>query len=182
MRVLNNARNLRNGFIDMTEENINELLQACGDGKLDEAVRILSLGTSPDATNAVGYTPLMSASRSYRVEVVEELLKRNADPNMAANDGLTALHCAVGSVPSQPDRQARCVQILLNAGAEPSPTTDTGLTPLMNAAWFGCVEATKVILASAVDVSLKDKQKRSAYDLAKDRKHNQIIKMIEAAM
>ena len=136
----------------------------------------------PDATNAIGYTPLMSASRSYRVEVVEELLKRNADPNMAANDGLTALHCAVASVPSQPDRQARCVEILLDAGAEPSPATDTGLTPLMNAAWFGCVEATEIMLTHVADVNAKDKQGRSAFDLAKDRKHDQITKMIEAAM
>ena len=165
----------------MVDENVNVLLQACGIGNLDEVVRLLLEGASPDASNAIGYTPLMSACSSHRVEVIEELLKREADPNRATDDGLTTLHYAVGSTPSQPDRQAKCVQLLLTAGAEPDCATDTGMTPLMNAAWFGCVDAAQVLLSHPVDVSKTDNQGRAAYEFAKSRKHVQIATMIETA-
>ncbi len=160
-------------------EMIDELLQACGKGELDEVNRILDSGVSPSSANRIGYTPLMSAASSYRVEVLKVLLARGADPNSRTSDGLSALHCAVGSTPSQPGRQAECVKILLSSGCSPNVYTDTGLTPLMNAAWFGCHDAVKLLLANKADTSVKDNMGRTARDLALAKKRTEILRLLD---
>jgi len=160
-------------------EMIDELLQACGKGELDEVNRILDSGVSPNSANKIGYTPLMSAASSYRVEVLKLLLARGADPNARASDGLSALHCAVGSTPSQPAQQAECVKLLLNSGGLPNVSDDTGLTPLMDAAWFGCHDATEVLLANKADASLIDKKGRTARDLAVAKNRIEILRLLD---
>lgn len=159
-------------------EMIDELLQACGKGELDEVSRLLDSGVSPSSANKIGYTPLMSAASSYRVEVLKLLLARGADPNSRTADGLSALHCAVGSTPSQPARQAECVRTLLSSGSSPNVCTDTGLTPLMNAAWFGCHDAAKVLLANKADESLKDNMGRTARDLALAKNRTEVLRLL----
>jgi ankyrin repeat protein len=44
-----------------------------------------------------GATALMLAAQHGNFKVVEELLKRGANPNLAANDHTTALHLAIHS-------------------------------------------------------------------------------------
>ena len=158
----------------------NSILQAAGNGYLDEVEALLAAGVSANICNHLGYTPLMSAARSYRVEIVEVLLDSGADPNIQCSDGVSALHCAVGETPTDAERQAECVRLILSAGANPDVMTDTGLTPLMNASWFGCNLAVGELLKSGANVDVEDKQGRTAADLARARGNHSIAEVLEA--
>ena len=49
--------------------------------------------------------------------------------------------------------------------------TATGITPLMNAAWFGCELSLLALLERGADTSLRDGEGRTALDMAKERGH-----------
>lgn len=76
--------------------------------------KIIESGACLDIQNSVGKTALIYASRhAYNINVVDNLLKFNADVNIEHNDGLTAL---IGAVCSG------CIQIaelLIKNGANP---------------------------------------------------------------
>ena len=123
-----------------------ELLYAAGRGDLTAVRELIADGVSVNAANHVGGTVLMSACASYRSEVVEFLLQAGADVNMPTKDGQTALHVAVGSSPSLPEKQRECVRLLLKQGAQVDALDKSGGTPLMDAAWFGCLPSVLELL------------------------------------
>ena len=61
--------------------------------------------------NCAGETPLIHAARQGRLETVEYLLGRGADPSVASNMGATALHHAagIGNDDAVPNGCALCV-------------------------------------------------------------------------
>src|SRR5258708_40357716 len=95
-----------------------ELLYAAGQGELIAVRELIAKSVSVNASNHFGGTALMSACASYRSEIVEFLLQAGADVNLRTKDGQTALHTAVGSSPSLPEKQRDCVRLLLNHGAQ----------------------------------------------------------------
>ena len=159
-------------------KDVSKLLQAAGHGKLDLVRDLLTQGWPVNTTNHVGCTALMSASASYRADVVSFLLRSGADVAVRTTDGQTALHTAVGSSPSLPDKQQECVRILLEHGAEIDAQDKNGVTPLMNAAWFGCTLAVSELLRHGASVSLHDKQGRTAEDLARIKNQLEIIPIL----
>ncbi len=162
----------------MTEASIDELLRAAGAGELDPVRRLIATGADVNAANEIGYTPLMSAARSYRTAVVRLLLEQGANPNAVCSDGITALHAAVGETPSLSEAQVECVRYLVEAGADVDARTNAGLTPLMNAVWFGCTQSVAELLAAGASLLTRDHQGRTAEDLAKARKREEILKLI----
>lgn len=163
------------------KNNIKEMLYAAGRGELVAVQGILSSGVPVNATNQVGGTALMAACASYRVEVVDYLLRAGADPNIRTKEGQTALHTAVGSSPSMPDRQRDCVRLLLNHGADINAQDRCGITPLMNAAWFGCTPSVTELLNAGATAELKDLQGRTAKDMAVLKKRSDILGLLGAA-
>ncbi|MCA8968344.1 MAG: ankyrin repeat domain-containing protein [Planctomycetes bacterium] len=157
-------------------------LQAAGSGDLDAVQSLLAAGLDVDACNAIGYTPLMSAARSYRVEIVQLLLAAGADPNRRFEDDNSVLHAATLETPSQPDRQATCVRLLLEAGADADVPNTAGITPLMQAAWFGCEPAVAELLDHGADPHAVDTTGRTAQDIARARGHAAIADLLASAM
>jgi ankyrin repeat protein len=153
---------------------VEKLLQAAGRGDLERLRAALDEGIGVNDTNDIGYTALMSAARSYRVEIVSLLIELGADVNAITSDGQSVLHAAVGETPSQPEQQAACVKMLLDAGAKGDVVTPSGHTPLMQAAWFGCIDAAMVFLNANVRQDLRDTQCRTAKDIAIHRGHESI--------
>lgn len=72
-----------------TWDHMTPLMRACSSGHLPVALALLDAGSSVHAysmgSGQDGLTPLMLAARVGAIEIVEELLKRGADPN--ARDG-----------------------------------------------------------------------------------------------
>lgn len=158
---------------------IDKLLQAAGNGDSARLRAALDDGICVNDANHLGYTALMSAARSYRVELVSILIELGADVNAITSDGQSVLHAAVGETPSQPDRQAACVKMLLDAGAKGDVATPLGITPLMQAAWFGCIDAAKVFMNAKVRQDLRDSQGKSAKDIATQRGHESIARLLD---
>ncbi len=162
----------------MGNNRTDDLLQAAGRGVLEKVQTILDSGTDVNASNEVGYTALMSAARSYRSSVLSFLLFRGADPRQVCSAGGTALHAAVGETPSQPEVQVECIKLLIEAGAEVEAQTNTGTTPLMNAAWFGCSRSVEALLSAGASIAKKDKEGISAEDLAWARGHDAVLELL----
>jgi ankyrin repeat protein len=155
-----------------------ELLYAAGRGDLTSVRELIAKGVSVNAANHVGGTALMSACASYRSEIVEFLLQAGADVNFRTNDGRTALHTAVGSSPSLPEKQKDCVRLLLNHSVQIDAQDNSGLTPLMNAAWFGCLLSALELLKAGASLKLKDSKGRTAKDFASLKKRDGILEAI----
>jgi len=166
------------GIDTVAKDKIDKLLEAAYGGHLGEVEKLLSSGVPVDLANDIGNTALMSAVRSYRVEMAVLLIEHGADVNALTSDGQSVLHSAVGGTPSQPGRQAACVEMLLGAGADANAVTPLGHSPLMQAAWFGCSDAVKAFLAHGVDQSLVDTQGRNAEEIARARGHEEIVRLL----
>jgi len=147
-------------------------------GYADRVQQIIEDGVDINATNKIGYSALMSAARSYRLKIVSWLISRGTKVNAITSDGRSVLHCAIGDTPSQPARQGECVDLLLRAGADANVVTPNGHSPLMQAAWFGCPDAAKALLAHGADKQLIDSQGRTAENIGNERGHLEVVRML----
>ena len=68
--------------------------------------------------------------------------------------------------------------MLLNHGAQIDAQDNSGVTPLMNAAWFGFLLSVSELLKAGAKLNLKDAQGRAAIDLARLKKMDEIVEAI----
>jgi ankyrin repeat protein len=134
--------------------------------------------------NEPGYTPLHVASREGHEAAIRVLIDSGSDVNAVGKpgedgpiaDGRTPLHLAVLN------GKSKAAKLLLEKGADPNPADKLGkLTPLHYAAWSGDVELVRVLLAGKGDREAEDEGGRTPLDLAKQRKHSEVVKMLEGA-
>ena len=141
--------------------------------------RFLDDGFPPNAGNEVGYTALMGAARGASLDVIRLILSRGGGAAIADKRAYTALHWAVAQPPGDSSSQLSCVCALIDAGADPNARNDEAITPLMNAAWFGCRDCVKELLRRGADSSVRDTKGRSALDLAAERGHKDIEDLLK---
>jgi hypothetical protein len=111
---------------------------ACSYDRLS-ASELVAAGADVRARNRRGAEPLHAAvtgapgsidwNPARQVEVITFLIGVGADPNARAAGGVTPLHRAVRN------RCSAAVRALLEAGADPHCTNDSGSTALMLAGW-----------------------------------------------
>jgi ankyrin repeat protein len=89
---------------------------ACHNGRLGAAQQLVNAGISVDHFDEFGGTPLMRAAAGDRADVVEWLLQNGANPHTRETKelGHTALELGMSN--------ARVAELLLNSGAEWTPT------------------------------------------------------------
>uniref|UniRef100_A0A674ASL5 Ankyrin 1 n=1 Tax=Salmo trutta TaxID=8032 RepID=A0A674ASL5_SALTR len=87
-----------------------------------------------------GFTPLHVACKYGKVDVVELLLERGANPNAAGKNGLTPLHVAVHH------NNLDVVKLLVSKGGNAHSTARNGYTPLHIAAKQNQMEAAGCLL------------------------------------
>lgn len=88
----------------------------------------LAAGTSPDAVDADGHTPLWLAVKRGHQEVVESLLEAGANPDLPAPNGFFPLHRSAS------EGFQGITEALLRAGANVDAEHEgTGVTPLFTA-------------------------------------------------
>jgi len=158
-------------------------IRAAHRGDVTAVQRFLDDGFPPNAGNEVGYTALMGAARGASLDVIRFLLSHGAQAALADKRGYTALHWAVAQPETQPARgassQVACLRALLHAGADPNARNEDGLTPLMNAAWFGCRDSVQELLRCGADPLVRDNKGRSAMGLASVRRHKDIEELLK---
>lgn len=108
----------------------NQLVSALESGHLQDISRLLSKETHLDLnkTYLITQTPLLSAISKGRLDIVNLLLEKGADPNLPNMLGQTPLFIAVS------DGHMEIVQALVARGANPSHHTRQGNTPIYIAA------------------------------------------------
>lgn len=95
-------------------------------------------------------------------------MSRIAEPDYR---GYAALHWIVAQPPLEAGDQIEGIGLLIAAGADPNARNQKGLTPLMNAAWFGFDAGARELLARGADPSAADSQNRTARSMALQRGH-----------
>lgn len=157
---------------------IDKILYRVGDGNLTYVGKLIKKGISVNVRNDVGAIMLMAACGCYRVEMVAYLLQIGADVNLRTNDGESALHSATRLPPCLPELQRDCIRLLLSNGAEVNIQSKTGITPLMHAAWFGCLLSVVELLKAGASLKIKDAKGRTALDLARLKNNNDVVKVL----
>src|SRR5688572_23336365 len=128
-----------------------EPIRAAYRGDLDALQRFIEDGFSPNAGNEVGYTALMGAARGESLKAIQFLLSHGGQATLADKRGYTPLHWVVAQPAGDASRQVACLRALLDAGADPNARNAEGLTPLMDAAWFGCRDSVRELLGRGAD-------------------------------
>jgi len=123
---------------------------AIGDNAAVE--RLLELGLALDARDAQGCTALLRACGGGHVELAAQLLRRGADPAVAAATGATCLSAAVSG------KREAIVARLLDAGVDVDQPLPGGSTPLMVAAALGLPEIARTLLMRGASPHALDDQ------------------------
>jgi len=113
-------------------------------------------------------TPLLYATFLDDAPMVTLLLKKGADPNEVDSDGVSTLSSSV--ISNHPD----ITRMLIRAGAQVNRVDPLGMTPLLYAASidFGDTAAIEALMTAGADIRQKDKQGRTALELAEVYKHS----------
>ena len=131
--------------------NLNELMEACNNGDLDNLKRLIHEGSNVNEGNYL-MSPLMLASRKGYLEIVKELIKSGANVNQKSGSGITALMMASdwnkGTV--------EIVRELIKHGANVNEKNNTGETALMIASTFGKLEIVEQLIKDGANVNEKD--------------------------
>jgi len=137
------------------DEHLDAILQACEEGDekwLEELLDDKNHGNMIDTKDPDGYTPIVIASNYGQNGIVKTLLERNADPSIAANDGGTALLCAVQG------KHIEVVRTLLNdplVEVDPKCTTSsTAPKPLYTACQESADAIVFLLVSRGADVNI----------------------------
>jgi len=154
---------------------------AAARGRLEIARFLIDSGSEVDFLIDEGGTPLMSAAAAVQPALIELLLSKGAQPGKKGNGGRSPITCLFQPAVVSMDNQLKCLGLLVERGAAVNDPSDSGLTPLMNAAWFGNLEAAKELLKQGADSSLKDQRGRTAAALAFERHHDSLAQLLAAS-
>jgi len=117
--------------------------------------------------NHQGWTPFLRACREFdETEIIELFLKHGAKINSKNKDGETPLH-----IMAQHRSSYDCLELLIVEGADVDAQDNDGWTPLMNAVHHPQAMIRKDViygLAHNSDTSIKNKEGKTAYDIAKE--------------
>ena len=126
------------------------------------------------AHSSDGWTPLHLAAFFGHLEATGLLLARGSDvkARSANNEGNTAFHAASAG------NHTEVCAALLSHGAEVNATYGS-YTALHNAAAHGNEALVRLLLAHEADPNVKNKDKKTPLDLARDRGHARVIEILE---
>lgn len=129
--------------------------------------------TQVEVRTAQDESPLMLAALRGQLELVQMLVKHDADINKA---GWTALHYAAtgGHVP--------VIEFLLENSAYIDAESPNGSTPLMMAAMYGSPEAVKHLIQAGADLHVKNELGLTALDFAQRANRANNIELIQEGL
>jgi uncharacterized protein len=113
--------------------------------------------------NRTGATPLLLASKSCDVPLVETLLALGADPFISTVEGTSPLMAAAGvgifsqgESPGEPEESAEAVKIFLSLGASATDVDKNGETALHGPAWRGSNEAVTLLVNAGAKLDARN--------------------------
>mmetsp|Transcript_10251 Transcript_10251/g.13364 ORF Transcript_10251/g.13364 Transcript_10251/m.13364 type:complete len:620 (+) Transcript_10251:209-2068(+) len=132
------------------KQKVPDLLDACMDGKLDEAKELIEEIGDVNC-DVHGRTPALHAAYGGHVDVLRYTVEKGANVNRQLDTGATPLHyaCQGGHL--------EAVKYLVNeANADLTLRDINGRTPLLNTCYLGNIPIIKVLLAAGDDLNVQD--------------------------
>ena len=149
------------------------LHRAAYNGHTNVVKVLLSAGATVDIKNAEGETPLMAAAFNGHLSCIDYLLGGGAKVNHVAKQrGDTAVLQAATRLKRQ------CVLRLISAGADVNIATVHGDTALMRVCKRGSLELVDILLDAGADVDPYNVRHKTAIDIARDNKHDDIVERL----
>jgi uncharacterized protein len=119
-------------------------------------------------------TALAIAAFDGYKDIVELLLKNNADPNVYDDMGVAPIHGAART------NRHEIIEMLLNNKANINILHKTsGESPLHYAAEYNTKEACELLLKKGADKTIKDNSGQTAYEVAKEKKSDKVIDLLK---
>ena len=134
-----------------------------------------SASSALNRTNKTGDTPLSLAAWKGHADIVDELLKNHADPDIADSGNVTPLNSAAWSGYYQ------VVELLLNAKANPTIADYAGQNPLNSAASCGNEEVVKLLLSEPRTLGVinhEDEDDETPLFSAANNGHTEIVQLL----
>jgi ankyrin repeat protein len=135
---------------------------------------MLDAGTDVNLAAVNGITPLMAAAYSGRTDMVARLLTKGADVNAVDRLMKNAMIYAAG------EGRTEVVRLFIAKGVNPNALYEHELTALMWAAGGGHMETVRLLLDAGATTGLKDDRGKTAADIAREQKYEDLAKHIEA--
>ena len=136
-------------------------------------VLLASPQTKVEIRNDNDESPLMLAAIKGQMDLVKQLIARDADIN---KPGWTALHYAASS------GQVEIMKLLLEKYAFIDAQSPNGTTPLMMAAMYGSPESVKLLLDEGADPLMKNQQNMTATDFAVQGQRPDAVELLKVAV
>ena len=150
----------------------------CGNKNiLEKLAKFCKLDRTPEKW--LDIARLYNAAKSEDVELLQTLLRRRVDSDVAGPDGVTPLVAAVEAVAAVPSRHEEVVQMLLSAGALPDGGPNLKFPPLCHAVDWGHYEIVKILVSAGASLDFKDDEGQTPEMLAKSQGHILIFRYLE---
>lgn len=176
------------------------LAMAVQNGNMETAALLLRLGASANPPSADALmSPLAIAACLGNPDLVELLLQRGADPKppvlgLVAVTDLATLQLSrskqfrdsplaklpLGLLPAKPGDRARTLRLLVAAGMALEQTGPHGLTPLLNAAFYGNAEAVQTLLELGAKPDATDDEGFTALHSAAEQGFLKVVELLLA--
>ncbi len=170
------------GAFDVLNQNvINSLIAASVAGHAETVALLIEKGARINVSDLNGNTPLMASAKNGHVETIKILLKNGAYINARNGDGQNALMLASENGHAEVVKILFEKKILLNQETFPNKAIYVDVrkhdrqTALMLASKKGHVAVVEILLENGADVHAKDRNGRTALDLATDENVKKIL-------
>jgi len=158
-----------------SETDVQELMEACAQGNLEDVKRLLVQNTDVNAKDNNGFTALIHAAGSGHTEIAGVLIDNGADVNAKDNKGWMALMWAsyLG--------YTEIAELLIDNGSDVNAKDNDGMTALMWAALDNHTEIVKLLIDNGADVNIKSNDGLTALMYAAEGKegYTEIVNLLK---
>ena len=113
-----------------------------------------------------------SKSIEGHFNLVNLLIKHNADVNVKSATGSTALHSACAW------DQKLITELLISSGANVDAIDNNGQTPLFFAVMYGLTEIVQILLRHKAVMSIQNKKGETVQDVARKKRRKGILNLL----
>jgi len=154
------------------------LINAIVNDNIDQAIQAINSGANPNSFDR-NYLPaiLLSASRQ-QVKIVDALIKSGADVNKKGTDEKQEISNGSALIAASANGNIDIVKLLLDADADKNITDDTGLTPLMSAAYMDNYQIVALLIRKGAALEQKDVKGYTALMFAANAGNNNSVKLL----